>query len=102
MRKPPLTRRELIAVLEQNGFVATGRTGTSHVKYEGVVDGTRRTVTVDQSIDEFRAASHSVLYYIVSTQLGFFGSGSATDAWRRFYGGEPRLARRAQVPYRKW
>lgn len=92
MRKPPLTRRELIAVLEHNGFVATGRTGTSHVKYEGVVDGVRRTVTVDESVDVYTSDSHSILYYIVSTQLGFYRSGSAKGAWRRFYGGEPRLA----------
>ena len=67
MKKPPLTRRDLIAVLEHNGFQAEGCTSTSHIKYRGVVDGVTRHVTVDESIDEFQAKSHSVLYYIVST-----------------------------------
>ena len=105
MRTVVLSRRELVALSEHNGFTPGGRrSGTSHVRYQGVVDGRRRFVDVDQTIDEYHPRSHGVLYYIVSSQLRFFGEdiGPAEAGWRRFYGGEPGQARRAQVPYRKW
>lgn len=101
MRKVTLSRRELIALLEHNGFVARGRRSTSHVRYEGVVDGRTRFVDVDETIDEFAPKSHAVLYYIVNSQLGFSQHGMKAG-WERFYAGEPRLARRAQLPYRNW
>ena len=86
MRKVTLKRRELIELLEHNGFVALGRGPSSHVRYKGVIDGKARLVTVDESIDEFAPDSHTVLYYIVSAQLGFFGSsgGAAKAGWTRF------------------
>ncbi len=103
MRKPVLTRRELVSLLEHNGFEMRGRTGSSHTRYVGVVDGRTCNVTVDDAVAGYTPASHSILYYIVSTQLGFYrGGSSANDAWKRFYAGEPSIARRAQVPYERW
>lgn len=104
MRKLTLKRRELIALLEHNGFTVSAHGPTSHIRYTGVIDGKTRFVTVDESIDEFVPDSHTVLFYIVSTQLGFFGSGggAAKVGWTRFYAGEPGIARKAQVPYHKW
>ena len=104
MHKLVLKRRELVQMLEHNSFVALGRRGTSHVRYRGVIDGVAILVTIDESIDEYQARSHTALYYIVSTELGFFGEGrgSANEGWERFYAGHPDIARRAGVTYRKW
>ena len=104
MRKVTLKRRELIALLEHNGFISLGRGPTSHVRYRGVIDGKTRLVSIDEAINDNGPGSHTVLYYIVSTQHQFFGpdSGAAKAGWTRFFGGEPGVALRAQVPYRKW
>ncbi|MFN8556135.1 MAG: type II toxin-antitoxin system HicA family toxin [Dehalococcoidia bacterium] len=51
MKKIPLKRRELIALLTHNGFAPGRRGGTSHVHYIGEIDGQKRIVTVDESID---------------------------------------------------
>ena len=104
MRKLVLPRRELVAMLEHNGFVALGRRGTSHLQFRGTIEEQTRIVTIDEGIDEYQPRSHTALYYIVSAQLGFFGEGqgSANEGWERFYAGHPDIARRAGVTYRKW
>jgi hypothetical protein len=104
MRKVALSRRELIALLEHNGFVRLPeRSGTSHKRYRGEVGGTVRFVDVDDSIDTFNADSHGVPYYIVTSQLRFTeGVRTANEGWARFYGGDPTTARKSGVPYEKW
>ena len=104
MNKVVLSRRELIALLVHNGFTELPpRSGTSHRRYRGIVDGQTRFVDVDDSIDEFSPKSHGVLFYIVSSQLRLMDSArNANTAWERFYAGEPSIARKAQVAYRKW
>ena len=104
MRKLALKRRELIALLEHNGFTALGRRSTSHARYKGLVGGRVCFVDVDESIDEFSPGSGQVLHNIVSGQLRFFGHDDTPikEGWRRFYGGHPDIARRAGVSYRRW
>lgn len=99
-RKHPLSRRMLIELLEHNGFVKEQREHKrkgSHVRYVGFVDGKRRAVDVDQAIDDFRPESHSVLFYIVTTQVGFGPGG-----WKRFYAGHPNTAKQHGLTYKKW
>ncbi|MEX2246617.1 MAG: hypothetical protein WEC75_08010 [Dehalococcoidia bacterium] len=90
-------------LLTANGFVYDHSTG-GHDIYKGAANGRNRSVTVDQQADDFSPRSHELLFYIAS-QLGFIGEGSRIsqqEGWRRFYGGHPGTARRAQVPHRKW
>lgn len=104
-RKLVLKRRELIALLTHNGLVVEKRVGSSHVRYRGVVDGAEKCVDVDESIDDFAPRSFEPLYYIVSSQLAFFGERRNIPAkvgWQRFYAGHPDIARRAGVPYKTW
>src|SRR5690242_10912093 len=104
MKKVPLSRRELIALLVHNGLIELpARHGTSHRRYKGEIGGRVLLVDVDDSIDVFSAESHGVLDYIVTSQLRFTERvRNARDAWERFYGGEPSVARKAQTHYRKW
>ncbi len=105
LRKLVLKRRELIALLEHNGFVVDKRVGSSHIRYRGNVDGQEKCVDVDESIDDFAPRSFQPLYYIVSSQLGFFGEVNNLPAkvgWERFYAGHPDTARKANVPYKAW
>lgn len=104
MKKVALSRRELIALLVHNGFAELpARGGTSHKRYKGAVGGKVCLVDVDDSISDFNPDSHSVLYYIVTSQLRFMeGVKNAKDGWDRFYGGEPVTAKKAQTTYRKW
>ncbi len=49
---PPLTPREVIAILQARGFDYDHSRG-SHEYYSGVLKGKRRFVTVDKSYKEF-------------------------------------------------
>ena len=103
MTKFPLRRREVIRLLETNGFLHR-RTRGSHLHYEGAVDGRARYVDVDQGIDEYPAERHRVLGHVLS-QLGFFDDDKAIPpniGWERFYAGERDIARRAGVTFRRW
>lgn len=103
MRKPPLKRRELVELLVHNGFEKTSRGSTSHIRYVGKVDGKVKFVDVDDNIDEYDSGSHSALYWIVYSQLGFIGPGQSTKkGWERFYAGSPLTAEKAGVKYLKW
>ena len=52
---------------------------------------------MDQAIDEFHPHSHSPLYYIVTSQLGFGPGG-----WKRFYAGHLDTAKQHGLKYCKW
>ena len=97
-RKHPIKQRVLIALLERNGFQFKRQSGTSHRRYEGVVDGKTRRVDVDMAHDEF-SPKHDPLPLIVASQLGL---GTGTDAWKRFYAGHPDTARQHGLPYKPW
>lgn len=49
---PPLTPREIVAILRARGFVQEHTRG-SHTYYMGTIQGKRRRVTVDVAYDEF-------------------------------------------------
>jgi predicted RNA binding protein YcfA (HicA-like mRNA interferase family) len=49
---PPLTPREVIAILRARGF-QLDRTEGDHEQYEGIWQGLRRLVTVDRGVREF-------------------------------------------------
>ncbi len=88
---PPLKRREIIAILLHNGFVALPRKSTSHMRYRGVIDGHIVFCDVDASHDEFIPKSRTALYWLVTSQLGI--------TFVRFYAGHPDSARRARLSY---
>lgn len=89
-----LKLRDVIAILTENGFVALPQKGTSHIQYRGTIDGQTRVCTVDMSITDWVWKSHTALYYLIKTELRI-------DA-ARFFGGHKTIARRAQVPYRRF
>ena len=103
-RKHPLSRKALVALLEHNGFAekqSEHKRKGSHVAYvrDQPLDDKPRRVDVDTAIDEFGTGSYSVLWYIVTSQLGF---GQGTAAWKRFYAGHPDTAKQHGLTYRKW
>lgn len=101
MHKFPLRRREIIALLEANGFQEDRRHG-SHIRFRGVLGGRTRYPEVDQGIDEYPAERHRVLGHILA-QLGFLDDDIPPNiGWERFYAGERRIAQRAQVQFRPW
>lgn len=61
-RYPPLTPDEVIKILQARGFQKIPKSGSSHVKYEGFINGKRRVVTVDVKEKEFGVPlMHSII-----------------------------------------
>lgn len=91
-RFPVLKRREVIEILEHNGFSALNASGTSHVTYRGTINGQVRSCTVDASIDDFSYRNRTALYFIIKTQLRI--------SPEQFFAGHPSAAKRAGLKYR--
>lgn len=103
MRKLVLHRREVTTLLTENGF-KLARVHGSHFRYEGVVDGELRFPEVDQGLDDYAPERHRPLGNILA-QLGFFDDDRPVNhatAWQRFYAGNRRIAKKAQVTHRPW
>lgn len=92
LRKVCLTRAELLDVLTAYGAALQPRKGTSHVKYHCWVRGQKKSVIVDESINEFCPHSHTALWFIVLKQLGV--------SWEEFYAADSAVARRAGIEHR--
>ena len=92
LRKVVLSRAEVTRIVLAFSGEEKSRTATSHVRYRCVVNGQVRLVTVDESIKEFAADSHTALFYI-REQLGV--------SWDDLYAADPDVAKRARVDYKK-
>ncbi len=91
MQKVSLKRREVVAILEANGFVSLGIPGGgSHERFKGFVKGKTRFADVSVSIEDFNPHKYETLWWL-RLQSGL--------EWEEFYGSDPGVARRAQVPY---
>ncbi len=91
---PPLTLREVIAVLEHNGFIRLPLKATSHRRYRGMIGGKTVLCDVDAGHQEFIPKNRTAFYYLVTSQLGI--------ALSTFYAGHPSTARRAQLKYARF
>jgi hypothetical protein len=103
VKKYPLKRRDLIRLLEANGFRRERQHG-DHWRYEGVLDGRTRKVDVDYGISDFFPDTHRPLGGILS-QLGFLDDDRPIPhkiAWERLYAGSRETAKSAQVAFRPW
>lgn len=97
-----LKRKEVVSLLRQNGLTLARRRG-NHEIWQGEIDKTKRTVTLDTKIDDFVPNPLGPLYFIAMSQLGFFRENLGSEvAWERFYGGDSQIASRADVPQRRW
>lgn len=103
MKKYPLKRRDLIRLLEGNGFSFLRQHG-DHWRYQGQIDGKNRKVDIDYGIDDFFPDVHRPLGGVLS-QLGFLDDDRPmphTIAWERLYADSRETARSAQITHRTW
>ncbi len=91
-RLPPLTRREVTAVLLHNGFAALPEKATSHTRYRGTINGRSVFCDVDAGHNEFVPRSRTAFYWLVKGQLGL--------TFEQFYAGHEDTARRAGLSYK--
>ncbi len=88
---PPLTRREVVAVLLHNGFEQLPQKATSHVRYRGTIQGRTVLCDVDAGHREFTPKGRTAFYFLVTSQLGI--------TFQQFYSGHRDTARRAGLKY---